>query len=84
MCAGRRNAHACVRVKPDLPFPTGEEADFAPFAKVALRVLKCLPSTVLVDARFSLVSLMKSKHRTHLDIKKLRGTLVMKDELPVQ
>ena len=54
------------------------------FAKFALQVLKCLPSTALVEARFSLTTMMKSKHRSLLDIKKLRGMLLMKDELPFE
>ena len=54
------------------------------FAKFALQVLKCLPSTALVEARFSLTTMMKSKHRSLLDIKKLRGMMLMKDELPFE
>jgi len=33
------------------------------FCQFAMEVLKCLPSTALVEARFSLTSMMKSKHR---------------------
>ena len=51
------------------------------FAKFALEVLKNLPSTALVESRFSLTSMMKSKHRALLDIKKIRGMLLMKDEM---
>ena len=50
--------------------------------KLALRVLKFLPATALVESRFSLTSSMKSKGRALLDIKKLRGMLLMKDEPP--
>ena len=43
------------------------------FAALALRVLKFVPCTALVEARFSLTSTMKSKKRMHLGINRLGG-----------
>ena len=51
------------------------------FADFALDVLKNIPATAaLVESRFSLLSMMKSKFRTQLEIGKIRGMLLLHGE----
>jgi len=41
-----------------------------------------MPSTALVESRFSLTTMMKSSHQSLLSLERLRGMMLMKDELP--
>jgi hypothetical protein len=47
------------------------------YSALGLRVLKFIPATALVESRFSLTTMTKSKHRALLGLKKMRGMLLL-------
>jgi hypothetical protein len=47
------------------------------YGALGLRVLKFIPATALVESRFSLTTMTKSKHRALLGLKKMRGMLLL-------
>ena len=58
----------------------GEGTAMAAFAVFALNMLKRVGSTALVEAQFSLVSIMKSESRSDLDLDSLRCMLYLASE----
>lgn len=64
-------------------FVKGSNHGMEEFASFALEVLKCLVATAVVESGFSFTTMMKNKHRSLLDLEKIRGMVLMKDEPPL-